>query len=535
MVLLGCFVHLWYATHQILNSDQAVVGLMSLDILHGHFVAFYWGQSYGGVEPYFVAVVVALFGTTGFSLALAPTLLVAIAALLTWRTALRLVDDRMLAALAGTLVWIVPAFGITNSREFGFHNAALVCGAASLLLALRILDGRRRYHDIAGFGLALGVGWWASPESVYYILPALALVSGAVIGSRPGPGMRFWLPRLALGAAAVVTGALPWLWSNLPDGFRSLNSSSEASPTSGSYLNHLQTFFGHVLPIQLGLQRYGSGTQTVPGIGGVLLQLVVEAALVGAAVICLARRGRARIIGAAVLAFPLLYAVNPLASFWRDGRYGIYLPPLLALMLATGCEGLFRMDFPWAHRRARHRRAMSATRTASRAGVTVVATAVATVALVLAVTGFSELKAGASVSLRADPNAATEHAVAVLEQHHLMHGFANYWVGYKLDYLSGRHLVFTPVRGDQVRSESIYEEASSSQPVAWLFVPTAQLEKAELQFGTKDVEVGYDPEASFLSALRTLGDAYTVVHTGLIDAVVPRRPVSARQVGIGPP
>ena len=59
---LGLLLRCWYLTHQPTNSDVAIVGLMARQILHGHFSAFYWGQTYGGVEPYLVAVMFAVFG-----------------------------------------------------------------------------------------------------------------------------------------------------------------------------------------------------------------------------------------------------------------------------------------------------------------------------------------------------------------------------------------------------------------------------------------------------------------------------------------
>ncbi len=36
--------------------------------------------------------------------------------------------------------------------------------------------------------------------------------------------------------------------------------------------------------------------------------------------------------GVAVVAFPFLYAIFPTSWYWADGRYGVYLPPLLVLL-----------------------------------------------------------------------------------------------------------------------------------------------------------------------------------------------------------
>jgi hypothetical protein len=58
--------------------------------LHGYFSAFYWGQHYGGGEPYAVAAVFALFGQSAFTLGLTPVLLDAVAAALVFALGRRL-------------------------------------------------------------------------------------------------------------------------------------------------------------------------------------------------------------------------------------------------------------------------------------------------------------------------------------------------------------------------------------------------------------------------------------------------------------
>jgi hypothetical protein len=526
-MILGLFGRLWYATHRGLESDQGVVGLMALNILHGHFYAFYWGQTYGGAEPYVVAAFFAVFGKSPLSLDFTPIVLVATASLLTWRSALRLVDDRLLAPMAGALVWIMPALGTTNTEEFGFRYVALTCGVGSILLALRILDGRRRYFDLVAFGLVVGLAWWASPESIYLLLPACALVIGAV-ASRPNPGVWFWLPRAVAAAGAGAVGALPWLWSNLTNGFQSINTTSLASPSDGTFFTRLQVFFVHALPLQLGLDRYGSGAPVIPGTVGVIVQALVEALVLGSVVLCLACPGRARAIGAGVVLFPLLYSVNPLAWYWNDGRYSVLLPPLLALTVVIACQKLFRLNFLRSGRGAKHRRQ---TRVRQSRALATAAVAVL-LASVLALFGFLELDGGSSLSLSNNPNAATEHTVALLEQHHITHGYANYWVAYKIDYLSDGHLVFSPVPTDVMRSETLYRQASASPGVAWLFAPPSQLTSAQDEFGTTNVQTGFDPESGFLAALRARNDPYTIVHAGPLAAVIPSRPVTPVEAGM---
>ena len=528
-ILAGAYVRVWYVTHRSINSDPSVVGLMAGAILHGHFSAFYWGQYYGGVEPYVAALFFALFGHSALSLGLAPIALVAVASVITWRIALRLVADRSLAALAGVLMWIVPAFGITTIEEYGFRDAALLSGTASLLLGLRILDRRDGYLDMVGFGLAVGLGWWASPESAFLTAPACALVLGAVISSRPHRAIRFWPPRLLGALAAMAVGALPWLWSNTINGYRSLNVATVSSSTSGSYSSHLRTFFVDALPLQLGLRRFGTGALLPAGVVGHIVTWVVGATLVGFVVLSLARPGRSRLIGAAVLAFPLAYSINPLTSWWLDGRYSVYLLPLVALTIAIGCERLSRLGSPGPNRRALHRNTDQMNRHRAEALM-----AVATlVALVLALVGFFGIKGSEPLGLGADPNSPTQRVITVLEQRGATFGYASYWVAYRLDYLSGGRLTYTPVPGDTMRSLPIYRQVTARNRVAWLFVPADRIDTAASQFGTPNLQTGYEDEVNFLSALRQAGDPYTIVHTALLDAVVPQRSVTPKQVGIG--
>jgi len=78
----GLVLRLWLLAHTPVNSDWAVTGLMAKSILSGHFWTFYWGQQYGGVEPYLVAPVVWLSGGSPWAMGVTAALLSAVAAVL---------------------------------------------------------------------------------------------------------------------------------------------------------------------------------------------------------------------------------------------------------------------------------------------------------------------------------------------------------------------------------------------------------------------------------------------------------------------
>lgn len=121
-VLVGLAMRGWFLFHRPVNADEAIVGLMAKQILHGHFSDFYWGQSYGGGEPYLVAFLFAIFGTGVWALKAVSVVLSVVAALLTWRIVRQVVVDPALAVLAGVAVWVFPRSAVSASTlELGFR------------------------------------------------------------------------------------------------------------------------------------------------------------------------------------------------------------------------------------------------------------------------------------------------------------------------------------------------------------------------------------------------------------------------------
>jgi hypothetical protein len=514
-VVFGVFARTWFILHVPINSDEAVAGLIARNILDGHFQAFYWGQSYGGVEPYVIAAFFGLFGQSPVWLAVTPVLLTAGTAVVTWRIGLRLVCDPMLAALAGALVWAAPAAGIENSTiEYGFRSATLLCGAVTLLCALRLHGGHRRPADSIAFGLAAGVSWWASPESIYFLLPSAAIVIAAFVSWHPGSRKK--LVQAATVGVSFCVGALPWLWSNLFSGFPSLHSGRTPGST---YFGHLNTFFTRVLPIELGLYRSSSGARVLPGWLGLVARDLAELLVVGLIVLCLVRRGPARSIAIATIAFPFFYALSPLAWWWEDGRYAIYLPVLLALVSIVGFEEMHRIServrrvgvrVSWA------RGAMATT---------------AAVSVVLAFATFLTMPNPLAYSANAgDPNGATIADIGLLVRSGVTFGFAGYWVAYRLDFLADGTLTLTPTTGNTVRYAPIYDEVADHQYQAWLFVTNSQFQRALSQFGSKKLEAENVSESKFLNELSDHGIRYRIIHAGMFVAVITERSRSLHRI-----
>lgn len=543
---VGLAFRIWLIFHGPINSDEAVVGLMAIAGLHGHFNAFYLGQVYGGTaETELTSLFFAVIGQTVLAAQMTVIFLSALCSYLTWRITLRLVPWRSVAAMTGALVWAAPLASVTYSVLFyGFRGVTLSCGLFVLLLALRILDGQRSPTDFGLLGLATGVGWWSSPEIVYYLIPAGLILIGALVKSAT-PRWRTWVPRTMLALMAIAIGALPWLWANFHSQFASLRTANFASAPL-SFERRLNLFYRFVFPTELGVRR-GNDLGWIAGSLGnwaiTAITVLLVALLVVALVLCMARGGRCVALGLAVLAFPYVYAISPASSAFANARYGVFLPPLLAMVTAVGlCEAAqLASKRVRAVRRDRGAEEMPAvvrplapTRAIAIASVTM-AGVVAT-ALLFSGVSFSQETSQPHAYTRTwgNPNRASVEAVQQLERGGVSTGYADYWVAYKLDFLSGNRLVITPIGDDTIRSAAIEAAALGSKHTAWLFVPPDKANAGASQFSSPARTIGPDGVSKrwFLERLDRLGVHYRVIPTGVLDAVVPDQTVTPSEVGM---
>jgi hypothetical protein len=532
-LVLGTFMRLWFVFHQPLTADEAIDGLMAHQILHGHLAAFYWGQSYGGVEPYLTAVLYAALGQSRWVVPLTPLLLSALSSVLMWRVARRLVADRGLALLAGALLWCFSEVVIWNSTiAWGFRGVTMACGLGLILLALRLLDGGPSWADAAGVGLVTGLGWWSSPEFVFFLVPAAVLLAVGIWRRRQGSSPS-WPAAAAVAVGCFVIGAAPWLWNNAHSRLGSLRSRSFEVPPGTSYRGNLSAFAHHVAFLEVGLQRrlngtwsFGNGHDVLTRGVMVLLGVALVASVVASLVACALRDAKGRAFAIGIVGFPLLYAASPATWFWLDGRYGVYAAPLLVGALTIGAGELSRfgaMAGRW------NRAAARAPRAALGAWLAV--------AMALALAGFHQVNGVTPTSAFkgwSDPDAPGRAIAHTLMSGGVRTGYADYWIAYKLDLLGGGPLRLTTAGTDTDRSQAYDAATRASRQAAWLFVPAAGMPEAIVQFGGTTYLAGPDglPERQFLATLATLHIGYRVVHAGPIEAVIPDRPVTPAQAGL---
>jgi hypothetical protein len=390
----------------VIDSDEAVVGLMAQAFRHGHLQALYWGQAYGGtIEQGLAAGLFSVVGTSAGALKAVPIALSAVAAVLTWRVGLRIANARA-AVVAGLLVWVWPgAYLWWSTKERGFYWACLCLSIAVALLALQIgqspeRGGRTFWVRWAALGLCAGLGFWESPQVVFVVVPAAVWLLAT--DWRKCAGAVAAVP-------AAVLGALPWLYWNVANGWRGLHGEPVLVP--GGYASHLRVFGRAGLPTVLGLRIAYTQAWLAPRWHRELYALALVIVVVGA--VRLGRRGALVVL--VLVAFPFLHAIFPVSGYVGEGRYLLFLLPWVALAAAS---------FAW--------------RWEVSVALLACAVALSTVGLVRMRNATSPYVAGAALP---ESFGALEQA---LQAHGVTRAWADYWIAYRVDFDTRGRVIVAP-------------------------------------------------------------------------------------------
>jgi hypothetical protein len=381
-----------------LDADEAVYGLMARHVLHGHLTTFFWAQAYGGTqEVLLTAGVFGVFGSSTLALKIVPAVLYAVAAVLVWRIGRRTIGEPG-AQVAAVLFWIWPTYFVWKStRAHGFYGSSLVLGLVVVLMALRL---RERYErrDVAVLGLALGLGWWATPQIAILALPAVAWL----LWRRPGTA-RGW----PLAIAGFLLGAAPWIVANIRHDWYSLHFGADES----SKVGHLHNLFVATLPTALGL-RLPFSLAWLPGV-------VVGAALYVAAIaffvwLLVRRWRRLEPLLVVALVFPVLYYFSPYTWLNTEPRYLVLFAPIVCLLAASVLT-----TFPRAA-----------------AGIAV--------ALVLTVAGLVQMDRHNLAVFHSEGTTVPSDfgpLLRTLDEHGVKHAYGSYWVAWRISFESKERVV----------------------------------------------------------------------------------------------
>jgi hypothetical protein len=395
----------WYfavGPHTSPSSDEAVVGLMAMRLLHGHLPgAFYWHQTYGGsLESVAVAPFIGLFGHTTLGLRSASVIFELTASWLVWRIARHLLRPAIAAVVGLVSLFFPLASVLWGTKERGFYPLTAALGFAAVLMALNVHERPSSRLWWTGFGLVAGVGWWMSPNIAYYVLPIALWL--AVRGH--------WRPfrNVVLAAAAFVAGSSVWIASNVRNDFGSVLRPPYVG-TSSTFASRFAFFWTHGLPFALGLRGIPAGGWYIHAAVGISLYVLTVVAF-GFALRRTVLKDAPDIFLLAVSPFVFTAFIGNYQLL--DGRYVYFLASMIPFVIGRLVD---------------------------------VRTGRVIVALVLAASTYGFVH-HYGPSVRSAPG-STVPLARKIAAHGYRTAVANYWIAYKMTYESGEGVVASPMPG----------------------------------------------------------------------------------------
>lgn len=434
------------------HSDEAVVGLMARHILQGERPVFFYGQAYmGSLDAWLTALGFSVLGESVLTIRIVQSimylLVVATGFAVAWR-----ISGRLVVATVTGLVLALPnvLLALYTTATLGGYNETLLLGNLILLLGWDVTHEKRAslWRWLA-LGICAGVGWWTNGLIIAFILPVSLLIlwdmwrslrgthdenTKAGVQLNASTGIRFYLLPVLLGLVGFLLGSAPWWAFNFAHDFAALRfylpSNGAPSEFAGTDIPPLPTDQRLIGLFLLGLPAVvGLRFPWLPDFFllplGILVLLVYAFALYR-----LLRRasqlkpdGRRLVVGMIAL-FCGLFIVSRF-SIDPTGRYFLPLTLPLAILLATLVNAL--------------RQAIA------RVALVVLVLGYATVGVVTAV---STMPPGMTTQFNLEthiPNDDDAALIAFLDEHGLYHGYTNYWISFRLAFLSGDRMQYSAV------------------------------------------------------------------------------------------
>jgi hypothetical protein len=303
ILALGTALRLWLLGRGIPmpDSDEGMVGLMALHMLHGEWSIFLWGQAYmGSLESMLIAPFLLIFGPHAFSLHLAP-LFIGMAAIAMIAVPAAWLISRSAGLIVALLLAVGPPFfDVLGLRAFGGYVETLLFGNLLLLLALLgAYPWGRTPRMLISTGLIAGLAFWTN----MLVIPFLCVM--VVI---------FWWQRRAdliswrglLLVACLLIGASPALIYNFTNNAATVTTvlSVAANNPQSAHLTPwlIPANVWQVLTVSLPILLGGSlgGTQSAGFTGAMLMQQAANNPVVYGGDLLLALGAVVLVIGAAI-------------------------------------------------------------------------------------------------------------------------------------------------------------------------------------------------------------------------------------------
>ena len=458
------------------HSDEAIVGLMARHILQGARPTFFYGQAYmGSLDAWLVALGFSLLGESILTIRMVQSalylLVVATGFLAAWR-----LSERVIVSTVAGLFLAIPSVDVAlyTTATLGGYNEVMLLGNLILLFGYEVTHERARSAwRWAALGACAGLGWWVNGLIVIYALPVGVLILYRLVSPIPRPPPRIqgggerrsiFPGYILLAFIFFVVFSAPWWVFDFTHDHAALatyltnRQTGEFEGIGIPYVPPSQRALGLVLiglPALLGLKFPWEASYFLLPIGVVVL-------LIHALAIVRLLRGRNPLKPDArglVLGMIGLFCLIFVAStFGADptGRYFVVLALPFGVVLGTLVESAggwkpsgyerkpagSRLKEPNTHPydwlKPTVRRLKS----------------LASYGLVAVVIGFhiaGQIVAASSptgITTQFDlvshlPNDHDAELIAFLDEQGIYHGYTNYWVAFRLAFLSGERMQFS--------------------------------------------------------------------------------------------
>lgn len=239
-------LYLLYTTQHYLDGDEALVGMMAVNILEkGEHPLFWYGLHYNGGgswEAHLGAVMMKVFGFYDIGLKYTAILISLLLLFFLYRWGRENFGDA--AALAAVFLYVFSvSFAAWNLKLRG-HLTGILCLALLLWIYYRFLfGGKNNWRWALGAGLAAGLSYWCLEATV--ILTLVFLLFWFYQDRKILRSGNFWLFM-----SAFVIGLIPIIYENLRYNFANLKHLLLRAPglDERSVLDKIILTFSHDLP-----------------------------------------------------------------------------------------------------------------------------------------------------------------------------------------------------------------------------------------------------------------------------------------------
>lgn len=405
------------------NSDEAIVALMARHILQGERPIFFYGQAYmGSLDAWLIAGGFRIFGEHVLSLRIVQIGLYVLFLLTTWLIARSIFKDRLVADLS---IWVaaIPPVLITTytTATLGGYGETLVFGNLVLLIGYQVILGKwsSNWRAWLTLGVVSGLAFWTNGLSIVYFIPIAA--AGLWTINRKQIGL------YGICAVGFFVASSPWWFYNITQGGAALAVFNQDTPTSSNLLSRTIGLLALGIPTLLGI-RY----PWTPDFVSIPVQLILLLFMMGTILIYFKNkqgklipmtRGWESVIGIFIISFPVLF-IGSQFGVDATGRY--LLPLYLSVVLLQAI--FISVALKW-------RKAV---------GLTLLS-------VLLLVNGYETWNASISpekITTQFDPitrfdNQYDEELISFLHRHGETRGYTNYWVSFRLAFLSDETLIYS--------------------------------------------------------------------------------------------